>query len=80
MMSCDWRARAACLHLPPELFFPVATKGPAFEEQVRRAKAACERCAVSRECLHWALTGPVQYGIYGGFTEAERYALRGQVD
>ncbi len=65
---------------PAELFFPVATKGPAFEEQVRPAKAVCERCAVSRECLSWALAGPVQHGIYGGLTEAERYALLGQVD
>jgi len=50
----DWRHRALCRDEDPELFFPIGTTGPA-ERQVEEAKAVCRRCAVTSDCLSWAL-------------------------
>ncbi len=74
-MGQDWRAAAACLGTDPELFFPVAETGPAYDVQVAAAKAVCGRCPVVAECLAEALAR-IPYGIAGGLTEGERRALR----
>jgi hypothetical protein len=50
-MSREWIARAGCREVPPEVFFPVAVAGPAFERQVAAAKAVCAGCPVRSECL-----------------------------
>lgn len=71
----DWRSRAACLDVDPELFFPVATDGPVYDAQVTAAKAVCARCPVVAECLAEALAR-IPDGIAGGLTEVERRALR----
>jgi WhiB family transcriptional regulator, redox-sensing transcriptional regulator len=62
-----WRDHARCLHLDPELFFPVASEAPVPPE----VKAACGRCPVRMACL---TRGIHQAGIWGGLTEAERDA------
>ena len=36
----DWRDRAACLDVDPELFFPIGNTGPALA-QIEEAKAVC---------------------------------------
>lgn len=73
----DWRARGLCSKaaVDPELFFPTATRGPAYDEQVAEAKSLCRRCPARDECLAWALES-VQSGICGGMTEGERADLR----
>lgn len=71
----DWRSRAACLDVDPELFFPAAEAGPVYDVQVAAAKAVCHRCPVRAECLAEALAR-IPYGIAGGLTEDERRALR----
>ncbi len=71
----DWRTRAACLGVDPELFFPVAEAGPVYDAQIVAAKAVCARCPVRPECLAEALVR-IPYGIAGGLTEDERRALR----
>lgn len=50
----DWRHRAICRDEDPELFFPVGNSGPALL-QIAEAKAVCQRCPVTSECLAWAL-------------------------
>jgi Transcription factor WhiB/Homeodomain-like domain len=75
-MARDWRHRAACRNLDPEIFFPVAEIGPARARQERRAKAVCARCPVVAECLTWALETGQAYGVWGGTTEHERRAQR----
>jgi hypothetical protein len=71
----DWRYRSACQGNDPEVFFPVATRGPAHRAQVALAKAVCAGCPVLEQCLAWALQS-LPYGIAGGLTETERHQLR----
>lgn len=71
----SWWDRAACRGTDPELFFPTATHGSAYEAQVAAAKAVCERCPVSAACLADACDG-LPDGIAGGLTAGERRALR----
>jgi hypothetical protein len=75
MTRQDWRHRAACRNLDPEIFFPVAEVGPALARQEARALAVCARCPVRAECLAYALKA-IPYGIAGGMTEGQRRALR----
>ena len=50
----DWRSKAACLTVDPELFFPIGNTGPAIR-QVAEAKAVCRECVVKGICLKWAI-------------------------
>jgi WhiB family transcriptional regulator, redox-sensing transcriptional regulator len=67
----DWWASAACREADPELFFPVASAGPAAGE-IARAKAVCAVCRVRRQCLQYALATHQMHGVWGGTTEDER--------
>ena len=69
--SEDFRHRAMCREVDPDLFYPVAEQGPDHDAQVGAAKAVCARCPVREACLAWALRG-LPYGIAGGMTEHER--------
>ncbi len=71
----NWRDHAVCLGEDPELFFPVGTAGPALAQE-QRAKELCRNCPVKRECLERALTDGQESGVWGGFSENERRALR----
>ncbi|QJY45546.1 WhiB family transcriptional regulator [Pseudonocardia broussonetiae] len=67
----DFRHRAVCRSVDPEIFFPTAVDGPEFEAQVSLAKTVCAGCPVREQCLSWAL-GHQPDGIAGGMTEHER--------
>jgi WhiB family redox-sensing transcriptional regulator len=71
----DWRMRAACRHMNPDLFFPEGTKGPALQA-TDLAKRICGTCPVQASCLKWALDHGAGFGIWGGLTEGERRELR----
>ena len=71
----DWRHLAACREEDPELFFPIGTTGPALL-QVEQAKAVCRGCAVTDDCLSWALESGQDAGVWGGLAEEERVALK----
>ena len=73
----DFRHRAACRSVDPEVFFPTAVAGPEFEAQVSVAKAVCAGCPVRSECLTWALAA-LPDGIAGGMTEHERRREQGR--
>lgn len=66
-----WRDDAVCRSVDPELFFPTAQSGPAYDEQVTRAVAVCAGCAVRAACLEFALEA-LPDGIAGGMTPAQR--------
>jgi WhiB family transcriptional regulator, redox-sensing transcriptional regulator len=65
----DWRDRALCAEVDPELFFP--DKG----ESSRPAKRVCAACEVRAECLQQALDRGERFGVWGGLSERERRVL-----
>ena len=70
----DWRDKAACLTVDPELFFPVGNTGPAVD-QIEKAKAVCARCTVTEICLQYALESGQDSGVWGSLSEDERRAF-----
>lgn len=73
----DWRHRAKCREVDPELFFPIGNTGPALL-QIEEAKAVCRQCPVMDSCLEWALSTGQDAGVWGGMSEDERRALKRQ--
>ncbi|WP_425563671.1 WhiB family transcriptional regulator [Pseudonocardia kongjuensis] len=71
----DWRARAACRDVDPELFFPTAVTGATLVAEERRALAVCRVCPVLNACRSWAIVEQ-PHGIAGGLTEDERRRAR----
>jgi WhiB family transcriptional regulator, redox-sensing transcriptional regulator len=67
----NWRSSGACRSADPDLFFPIASAGPA-EKQIVRAKMICAGCQVRQECLEFALSHAQTYGIWGGTTVEDR--------
>lgn len=68
-----WRTQAACLNEDPELFFP-ATQNEDSDEYVE-ALAVCGVCAVTSQCLEWALQVG-EDGVWGGTTPRQRANIR----
>ena len=71
----DWRSRAACLSVDPELFFPIGNTGPAIA-QANRAKAVCATCQVLEICLAWAIENNQDAGVWGGMAEDDRRSMK----
>jgi WhiB family transcriptional regulator, redox-sensing transcriptional regulator len=71
----DWRHRAACRDVDPELFFPIGNSGPALM-QIEEAKQVCQTCSISEACLKWALESGQDAGVWGGLSEDERRAFK----
>ena len=71
----DWRAKASCRSIDPDLFFPVGTTGMALS-QIDQAKAVCRGCVSRQPCLEFALATNQESGIWGGTAEDERRKLR----
>ena len=69
----DWRSKAACLSVDPELFFPIGNTGPAIAAE---AKAVCHSCSVEAICLQWAIENNQDSGVWGGLSEEERRSLK----
>jgi WhiB family redox-sensing transcriptional regulator len=65
-METDWMSRGKCRELSPATFFPSDGIG------VQAAQRICEGCAVSGECLQYALDERVDHGVWGGKSERER--------
>jgi WhiB family redox-sensing transcriptional regulator len=72
-LAAEWRARAACAGFQHSLFFPT---GETDTSSTERALEICLNCAVSFECLEYALETNQRAGIWGGTTEDERRSLR----
>jgi WhiB family redox-sensing transcriptional regulator len=65
-----WVERAACRGLDSELFFP--GRGGSDEA----ARAVCAGCAVTVDCLDYAVANRITEGLWGGRSERERRRLR----
>ncbi len=66
----SWQARANCMGVDPDLFFP--ERGAS----TREAKEVCRGCVVREDCLEYALANGEKFGIWGGLSERERRRLR----
>ena len=66
----EWQRHAACRGLEAEIFYPSEDDETAFE-----AKAVCAACAVSGECLEYAIAVREKEGVWGGQTAAERVRI-----
>jgi WhiB family redox-sensing transcriptional regulator len=71
----DWRDKAACLTVDPELFFPVGNTGPAVD-QIEKAKTVIANCTLTEKCLQYAQENSQDSGVWGGHSEDERRALK----
>lgn len=65
-----------CTRYDPDLWFPVATRGPGAAAASAQAKSICAVCEVSSACLEVALAMGYDYGIWGGKDEQERRQIR----
>lgn len=59
----------ACNGKDTALFFP--DRGI----DAKPAKAICQRCSYTAECLEWALQTRQGFGVWGAKTAEERYAI-----
>ena len=88
----DWQRNGACRGRDSAQFFhPDGERGASRLRREMAAKAVCRACPVRAECAAHALSAREPYGVWGGFTEAERvrllaagwdevYERRGRVD
>ena len=65
----EWHQRAACRG-ETALYFSGAA------ENVEKATAICQACAVREECHKTAMSDPDLQGVWAGFTEKERVEQR----
>jgi WhiB family redox-sensing transcriptional regulator len=73
----DWRERAVCREVDPELFYPVGV-GAQVAEQTRQARQVCVGCPVRRVCLADVMASEdpgLRWGVAGGLSAPERAAL-----
>jgi WhiB family redox-sensing transcriptional regulator len=66
----DWLWEAACLGVGPQVFFPPSGQRPVEAQQL------CGGCAVRLECLDYALQNNQHWGVWGGLTERQRFAVK----
>ena len=70
----EWMEDAECRRATdPDLFF---AEGDNAWNAIKAAREFCRRCLVSDECLNYALRNKIEYGIYAGFSPAERRVMR----
>lgn len=73
--AIGWQSLGACRDSDPDLFFPIASSGPALQ-QVAEAKAVCARCPVRIDCLSYALDTGQHAGVWGGASAEDRREIR----
>lgn len=73
----SWQDEAACNSQGNDIFFA----DPSCQStEINQAKAICKRCDVRWNCLNFAVKNDIAYGIWGGFTPAERNSyMKGKV-
>ena len=70
-----WQRHAACRGLEAEIFYPPDSDDAGGGEAAFEAKAVCAACAVSGECLEYAIAVREKEGVWGGQTAAERVRI-----
>lgn len=67
-LDAEWRRRAACRGMEPDLWFPHSEQ----PEDEAPAKAVCATCPVRLDCLEFALVTRQDDGVWGGVGPRER--------
>ena len=68
----EWQARAACLGIGPNTFFPEPDDSRRIKESNKaKALALCGGCEVQPECSQFALDIGEKFGTWGGMDEQE---------
>ncbi len=65
----SWMEKAACINEDPNDFFPQRRVDRKYVSE--RAAAACGRCAVTAQCLEYAIKTGQTHGTWGGLSESE---------
>lgn len=77
-----WKLDAECAGEDPELWFPQSDGERASARHVKAitavARNICAGCPVKIDCLAFAISLDLRYGIWGGLTERERAKLTGR--
>jgi len=72
----DWQRLGLCRGRDSSQFFhPDGERGASRGRREATAKSVCRACPVRAECAAQALASREPYGVWGGFTEAERLRL-----
>ncbi|GIJ44747.1 hypothetical protein Val02_16330 [Virgisporangium aliadipatigenens] len=72
----DWQRLGSCRGRDSAQFFhPDGERGASRGRREAAAKSVCGSCPVRAECAAHALAAREPYGVWGGFTEAERLRL-----
>jgi WhiB family redox-sensing transcriptional regulator len=72
----DWQRLGLCRGRDSAQFFhPDGERGASRGRRETAAKNVCRACPVRAECAAQALATREPYGVWGGFTEAERLRL-----
>jgi WhiB family redox-sensing transcriptional regulator len=72
----EWQEEAACRDLPTEMYFhPDGERGPRRRNRENAAKAVCATCPVMMQCREQSIALHEPYGIWGGLSEDERFAI-----
>src|ERR1700752_1064323 len=72
----DWQRLGLCRGRDSAQFFhPDGERGSSRNRREAKAKSVCAACPVRAECAAHALATREPYGVWGGFTEAERLRL-----
>lgn len=72
----DWQRLGLCRGRDSAQFFhPDGERGASRGRREAAAKQLCRACPVRAECAAHALATREPYGVWGGFTEAERLRL-----
>jgi WhiB family redox-sensing transcriptional regulator len=72
-LQTDWMIHAECRGMATATFFSDDHAG--CEAQESAARRICSGCSVRAECLDYAIEAPMDYGVWGGLTWAERRRL-----
>jgi WhiB family transcriptional regulator, redox-sensing transcriptional regulator len=72
----DWQRLGACRGRDSAQFFhPDGERGSSRNRREAKAKVVCTTCPVRAECAAHALAVREPYGVWGGFSEAERLRI-----
>lgn len=72
----EWQGRGLCRGRDSAQFFhPDGERGSSRRLRDGAAIELCRTCPVRSECAAYALRSHEPYGVWGGFTEAERLLL-----